>query len=261
VWRTTAASYALREALAAGIREVVFVIAPGKAEVAEHFCVDEALVEQLAGRGRDHLLGPLRELWDQLTIRTAVQASPKGLGHAVLCAREIVGDRPFALLLPDEVLLSNPAATQALVDVTQRLEQPSLLLMPVDPAHTSRYGIAALDDADATHPRITALVEKPAPDQAPSNLALIGRYVLTPDIFTLLADQPPGHGGEIQLTDALARLAARRPLHAVRFDGVRHDVGQPEGLLLASVDLALRDTSRSADLAQKLHALIQPHVD
>jgi UTP--glucose-1-phosphate uridylyltransferase len=257
VWSDAAVSHVVREVVEAGITEVVFVTSPGKTEVVEHFKRDQALFDNLSKRGKGAPMRPLAELWDQLTIRTAIQDQPLGLGHAVHCARDLVGDRPFALLLPDEILLSSPAPTALLARCVEEGGDPAIMLMPVDPAQTSRYGIAAVDPpspgAPADQPlRIRTLVEKPAPEHAPSNLAVIGRYVLTPDIFTLLADQAPGHGGEIQLTDALQRLAQQRPLLGVTFDGIRHDVGYPEGLLLASVELALRDDARGPVLRKLL---------
>jgi UTP--glucose-1-phosphate uridylyltransferase len=258
VWSDAAVSHVVREVVDAGIGEVVFVTSPGKTEVVEHFRRDQALFDNLSRRGKGAPMRPLTELWDQLTIRTAIQAQPLGLGHAVACARELVGERPFALLLPDEILLSSPSPTSTLVRCVEEGGDPAILLMPVDPAETSRYGIAAVDAAlgAGQAQRIRALVEKPAPADAPSNLAVIGRYVLTPDIFALLAEQGPGHGGEIQLTDALARLAQLRPLLGVSFEGIRHDVGYPEGLLLASVELALRDDARGPILRKRLSDMI-----
>ncbi len=247
VWSDAAVSHVVREVVEAGINEVIFVTSPGKTEVVEHFKRDQALFDVLVRRGKGEPMRPLAELWDQLNLKTAIQAEPLGLGHAVNCAREHVAGRPFALLLPDEILLSSPAPTALLSRCTEQTGHPTILLMPVDPAQTSRYGIVAVDDEpDPTNDslRIRTLVEKPSPDKAPSNLAVIGRYVLTPDIFTLLDNQTPGHGGEIQLTDALQRLAQQRPLLGLTFDGIRHDVGYPEGLLLASVELALRDEAR-----------------
>lgn len=262
VWSDAAVSHVVREVVEAGIDEVVFVTSPGKTEVVEHFKRDQALFDNLSRRGKGAPMRPLAELWDQLTIHTAIQAQPLGLGHAVYCARDQVGDRPFALLLPDEILLSSPTPTALLTRCVEERGEPAILLMPVDPAETSRYGIAAVDapagdGADAAQPlRIRTLVEKPAPADAPSRLAVIGRYVLTPDIFDLLADQGPGHGGEIQLTDALQRLAQQRPLLGLTFEGIRHDVGYPEGLLLASVELALRDDARGPVLRKRLHDML-----
>lgn len=252
VWRHTAVSYAVRECLAAGIREIVFVSSPGKTEVAQYFEPDTRLVAELERWNKLDRLGDLPDLWERVTVRTAEQAEPLGLGHAVLCARDAVGERPFALLLPDEVLLAEPSATAQLV----RVGAPSILLLEVPRSETHAYGIADLEDPSADVSRIRTMVEKPAPDDAPSTRAIIGRYVLSPDLFALLETQQAGHGGEIQLTDALTRLAAQRPVQGVRFGGVRHDVGQPLGLLLAAADIALDDPAQGRAVREGLTRIL-----
>ncbi len=252
VWRRTAASYAVEEALQAGCREIVFVVSPDKQEVVAHFQRHHQLRDAIGDTDSEH---PQELAWDQLRVHAAVQEEPLGLGHAVLCARQAIGNRPFALLLPDEVLRGVPGATSQLI--TAAGAGSSVLLMEVPPQDTGHYGIAKAVDADAKVSLLLDMVEKPAPEQAPSNLAIIGRYILTPRIFDLLMTQAAGHGGEIQLTDALRRMARCEPVHGVRYDGVRHDVGQPLGLLAASVDIALDDPSQAAKIRREIETILR----
>jgi len=254
VWRQAAATYAVRECVAAGVREIVFVIAPGEDTVARHFERDDALMEVLEARGKADRIAELAALWDEITVHITTQPEPLGLGHAVHCARAEVDGRSFALLLPDEVLIAEPSATAQLIE---RGGDASIMLLEVDPERTDRYGIADLEDPNADVSRIRTMVEKPDPADAPSNKAIIGRYVLPASIFELLETQSAGRGGEIQLTDALARLAEQREVRGVLYRGVRHDVGQPPGLLVAAVDMALRDEEHGEWIRGQIEALLQ----
>ena len=234
--------YAVEEARAAGIERFVFVTRQGKGPVADHFDRDDALLAHLEARGETALAAEVKNA--VLPPDAAVfvyQTSPRGLGHAVLCAREAVGDEPFAVLLPDELLLAEPPCLAALMDVYRATGGSVVALAEVPRAETGRYGIAAPREGARGEPAIPLadMVEKPDPAAAPSTLAIVGRYVLHPAVFDLLEAQPPGRGGEIQLTDALAALARTGPLHGLRFDGRRFDCGDGAGLLLAALALAL----------------------
>ena len=242
VWRRTSASYAFEEALQAGCTEIIFVISPDKHEVLEHFMQFDAsdLGPQFQGDSPSCL-------HSRIKIHACVQETPKGLGHAILCAEQIVNDRPFCVLLPDEVLMRNGIAM--LFD-----ETPSVLLMEVPFDQRSNYGIVKTrSETDLT---IVDLVEKPNPNVAPSSLAITGRYVFTPEIFDCLRTIQPGYGGEIQLTDAMRIYTQKVPMKGVIYIGARHDVGQPLGLLTASIDLALRDKEFGSKIRSTIEELL-----
>ena len=245
VWRRTSASYAFEEALRAGCNEIIFVISPDKHEVLDHFMQFDAsdLGPEYEGSSRS-------SLHQRIKIQACVQDSPKGLGHAILCAEKEVNNRPFVILLPDEVLMQNGIAM--LLDQT-----PSVLLMEVPFDQRSNYGIVKpKSETDLT---IVDLVEKPNPNLAPSSLAITGRYAFTPEIFDFLRTVQPGYGGEIQLTDAMRLYTKEYPMKGVIFTGTRHDVGQPMGLLTASLDFALRDKEYGSKIKPILQELLQQY--
>lgn len=243
VWRRTSASYAFEEAVNAGCDEIVFVISPDKADVLQHFLRFDS-----SDLGPEYSNVSFDRLHERVKISAAIQAEPRGLGHAILCARKDVGDRPFAVLLPDEVLMEN-----GLEQIAER--SPAILLMEVSFAQRRNYGIVkATPDGDDYI--ITDMVEKPEPALAPSSLAITGRYTFTPEIFDELACQTPGYNGEIQLTDAMRRYNLKHPMKGVIFKGTRHDVGQPLGLLTASLALALKDPTVAPALREHLKTLV-----
>lgn len=233
--------YAVDEAIAAGIEQMIFVTARGKAALEEYFDVAAELTASLKAKGKTAELAVLGTT--QLTagrIAYVRQQEPAGLGHAVWCARLITGDEPFAVLLPDE-LLWNPAAP-ALKEMVAVYEQRggnviSVLEVPDD--HTQRYGIVRPGAVDGLVTEVLGVVEKPAAGTAPSRLAAIGRYILQPEVMTVLAEGRRGAGGEIQLTDAMAEMIGHQPFHALTFTGVRHDCGDKAGFIMANIALAL----------------------
>ncbi len=233
--------YAVEEAQAAGIEEFIFVTGRGEATIRDHFEHDEALNAYLAARGDDAALavtaGAVLAPGSAAFVR---QEEPLGLGHAVLCARDLVGDEPFAVLLPDELLLDDPPCLAELVEVHGRTGGSVVALAEVPQSETGRYGIVEVagEDEGGALP-LAGMVEKPAPPRAPSRLALIGRYVLQPGIFARLATQEPGAGGEIQLTDAMAAMAREEQFHGVRFNGRRFDCGSPTGAIQATIACAM----------------------
>ena len=233
--------YAVDEALAAGIETLVFVTARGKAALEDYFDVAGELVASLKAKGKTAELALLEET--QLApgrIAYVRQQEPAGLGHAVWCARHIVGREPFAVLLPDE-LLWNPAAPalKAMNDTYSRLGGNVISVLEVPAEHTHRYGIVSPGAVDGLVTEVKALVEKPPQGSAPSRLAAIGRYILQPEVMDVLEAGKRGAGGEIQLTDAMAELIGVQPFHALTFTGTRFDCGDKAGHIMANVALAL----------------------
>ena len=242
--------YAVEEARAAGIEEFIFVTGRDEATIKDHFERDEALDAYLAARGDDEALAATAGA--AVAPGAAVfarQEKPLGLGHAVFCARDLVGDEPFAVLLPDELLLGDPPCLAELVEVHGRTGGSVVALAEVPQAETGRYGIVEVTGEDEGGAlALAGMVEKPDPPRAPSRLALIGRYILQPDVFTRLAAQAPGAGGEIQLTDAMAAMAREERFHGVRFNGRRFDCGSPMGAIQATVACAMERPELSQEL-------------
>ena len=234
--------WAVAEAVAAGATDVVLVIAEGKESVAHHLQPDPALEHLLQERGKEHELAAVREAGRLANIELVYQPEPLGLGHAVLCAADAVGDQPFLCMLPDDLHVGDTALLSQLWDVHERRDDsPVIALMRVPPEQISRYGCAAVAESERMEHRLAGVVEKPKREEAPSDLAVMGRYVLTPDVFDALRDVKPGALGEIQLTDALATLIRSRDVWGVEFAGELLDVGTPEGWLATNVRLARAD--------------------
>ena len=231
--------YALEEAAAAGAEQFVFVTGRGKTIMEDHFDRAFELFETLARKAKDKDLSALeRAVPAAGSVVYTRQQEAKGLGHAVWCARHVVGDEPFAVVLVDDLIHAETPCLAQMVAAQQETKGNLLAVMEVPQEHTSRYGVI---DPGATVGKLTevrGMVEKPQPDVAPSRLAVIGRYVLMPEVFAILDAQKPGAGGEIQLTDAMAKLIGRQPFHGYRFDGRRFDCGDKLGYLEAIVAMA-----------------------
>ena len=241
--------YAVEEARAAGIDEFIFVTGRGESAIKDHFQHDRALDAHLAARGDDGALAAAASaVLEPGAARFVRQEEPLGLGHAVLCARDLVGDEPFAVLLPDELLLGAPPCLAELVSVHGKSGGSVVALAEVPQAETGRYGIVEVAAEEGSTVTVSGMVEKPDPARAPSRLALIGRYVLQPGIFARLAAQAPGAGGEIQLTDAMAAMVREAPFHGVRYTGRRFDCGSPAGYLQATIVCALKRPGLRQDL-------------
>ena len=233
--------YAVEEALAAGVHKLVFVTGSSKRAIEDHFDTDAELERVLAEAGRDDLLSLVRDIVpdgvDCIYIR---QGAPLGLGHAVLCARSAVGDEPFLVHLADDLIYSESPCLKQMKDHFGLHGCSVLGVETVPKDQTGSYGIVAVEaDGDGVQ-RVTKIVEKPKPEDAPSNLAVVGRYVLTPGIFEKLASTGWGAGDEIQLTDAIARLIADEPVHILPFEGIRYDCGSKLGYLQAMVEYGMR---------------------
>jgi UTP--glucose-1-phosphate uridylyltransferase len=240
--------WGVEEAVAAGASEMVVVISEGKELIQQHFTVQRALEELLESRGKLEELEAVRAS-DHLASFTWVrQEQPLGLGHAVLCAAEAVGDRPFLCMLPDDLSHGPDPVLRQLVDAYHKYGTPVLALTRVTPDEISRYGCAAIAESHGRVHRISAVVEKPKAAEAPSDLAIMGRYVLTPDIFAALRGTEPGAGGEIQLTDGIAALLDAGAVHGVEFTGELLDVGTPAGWLATNARLAMHDPVLGAAL-------------
>ncbi len=252
-----AIQYMVEECARAGIDDVLLVTGMGKASVEDHFDRRLDLETALEAKGKTDLLDEVKALADLVQVHSARQGVPLGLGHAVLMGRHHVGECSFAVLLGDDIVHPDDKFLERMVAVHERTGRPVVAVMEVPEDQVDLYGVvtATATDEPGVY-EVTDLVEKPAVDEAPSNLAVIGRYVLPCEIFDVIADTPPGRGGEIQLTDALKTMAADEPILAVRFDGVRHDVGDKLGFLKATVMMALdRD-----DLGPDFRAWLVDHV-
>ena len=236
--------YAVEEAWAAGVQHMVFVTSRSKRAIEDHFDTAYELESELEAAGKAELLALVRAVQPEGMLCSYVrQPRSLGLGHAVLCAAHIVGNQPFAVLLADDLMVGPPGGQPVLAQMTQAFEHLNCSLLAVQevPAeHVRRYGIVAGQAAKQRLLAVDRIVEKPAPEQTPSRMAVAGRYILTPGIFEEIRNQPRGVGGEIQLTDAIARLMQRERVFAYEYEGARYDCGSKEGFLQATVELALQ---------------------
>ncbi|WP_198592079.1 UTP--glucose-1-phosphate uridylyltransferase GalU [Kyrpidia spormannii] len=236
-----AIQYILEEAVAAGIEDIIIITGRNKRAIEDHFDRNIELEMELEAKGDEKALEEVRRIAELADVYYIRQKQPRGLGHAVACARSFVGDEPFAVLLGDDVMFAERPCIAQLIDLYEETGGTVVGVQEVPPAEVSRYGIV---DPDGPGPkgrghRAKALVEKPAVEEAPSNLAIMGRYVITPEIFSILHELPPGKGNEIQLTDGLNALCRTQGVWAMPFEGRRFDIGNPMGLLRASVEVAL----------------------
>lgn len=234
--------YIIEEAVASGIEDIMIVSGRGKRAIEDHFDKSYELEETLAKKGKDKVLAEVQEISNLANIHYIRQKEPKGLGHAINCASRFIGNEPFAVLLGDDIVKSDVPCTKQLIDMYEKYECSVVGVQPVPDEDVSKYGIIAPMKGQEKPGVITvdSLVEKPDVKDAPSNYAIMGRYILTPDIFSILDDLPAGAGGEIQLTDALKILNDVQSVVAYPFNGVRYDVGDKFGFIKASVDFALQ---------------------
>jgi len=253
--------YGVEEAVASGVDNIILVTGRGKNAIEDHFDVSVELETFLEARGKKELLAEIRKISNLINFSYVRQGEPLGLGHAVLVTRALVGDEPFAVILGDDVIDANPPALRQMIDVFEEVKGPVLAIERVPRADVSKYGII---DAEEIRPgvyRIRDLVEKPPRDEAPSDLAIIGRYILTPDIFPALAATVSDRTGEIQLTNGLRHLLKSRPIYGCRIDGVRHDTGNKLGFLKAVVYFALRRPDLSEEFREYLRSIDLERVE
>lgn len=251
-----AIQYIVEEAVASGIEDILIVTGKGKRAIEDHFDTYYELEENLRQKGKLDLLSEVQRATELTDIHYIRQKEPKGLGHAIWCARKFIGDEPFAVLLGDDIVQNDgdPCLKQ-LMNVYDRVHSSVLAVRRVESSEVSRYGIVDPDpasDPSASLIRVQGLVEKPAPEVAPSNIAIMGRYILTPAIFDLLETQNTGAGGEIQLTDAICRLLANEEIYAYTFKGRRYDTGEKLGYLKTIIDFALERPDLSEEVRDYL---------
>jgi len=249
---TPAIQIIVEEAIASGIEEIIVVVTPGRTLVLDHFKPAEDLERHLESKGKHDLLQMLRKTNSPTKLTSAHQAQPLGLGHAVLQAREVVGDEPFAVFLPDDIIDAKKPCLRQLLDVAEKLDAPVVALLRVAKSELSKYGIVEVKPAGDRLYELIGMVEKPPPGKAPSEFAIMGRYVLPPEIFDLIEKSKPGAGGEIQLTDALLGLAKRRKIYGYEFEGTRYDLGDRVGYITAQIGFGLK----RADVADRLRAYL-----
>jgi UTP--glucose-1-phosphate uridylyltransferase len=250
--------YAVDEARAAGIEQFCMVTGRGKTALIDHFDIAFELEATLAERAKREALALLRsEAMPPGSISTVRQQVPLGLGHAIWCARTFIGEDPFAILLPDDLVLSNTPCTEQLVKVYNETGGNVLAISEVPPEHTNRYGILKVGETKGDLVEVTGLVEKPAPEKAPSNLSIIGRYILLPEVITYLSRMEPGAGNEVQLTDAMAKMIGHTPFHGLKFEGKRFDCGDKVGFLEAQIAFSLA----RPDLADAVRAFLKNYVN
>jgi UTP--glucose-1-phosphate uridylyltransferase len=250
--------YGVEEAVQSGVNEILIVTGRGKNAIEDHFDAAVELESYLEQRGKIDQLEQIRTITRLIKVAYVRQGEPLGLGHAVLCTRNLVPDEPFAVILGDDVIDATPPALKQMIDVFARVDGPVLAVERVPKEEVSSYGVVAVDDGVDLGPRvhrIRDLVEKPAREEAPSNLAIIGRYILTPDIFPALEATASDRTGEIQLTNGLRKLLRERPIYACEIDGVRHDTGNKLGFLRAVVYFALRRPDLSSAFREYLETL------
>jgi UTP--glucose-1-phosphate uridylyltransferase len=252
--------YGVEEAVQSGVENIVIVTGRGKNAIEDHFDVALELESFLEQRGKKEQLEEIRAITRLINVSYVRQGEPLGLGHAVLVTRALVGDEPFAVILGDDVIDANPPALRQMIDVYERFDGPVIAVERVPVEDVSSYGVVAIDESADLGPRvhrITDLVEKPKREEAPSNLAIIGRYVLTPDIFPALETISADRTGEIQLTNGLRQLLRQRPLYACEIDGVRHDTGNKLGFLKAVVYFALKRPELAGPLRKYLERTLE----
>lgn len=232
--------YAVEEAVASGIESILIITGRDKSAIENHFDISFEMEQMLKDRGKDDMFALVRAVSDIAKISYTRQKQALGLGHAIYQGKDFVGNEPFAALLADDIVDSETPALKQMVEVFEKYDAPVIATMQVDGEAISRFGVIDADEVEPGVYKINDMVEKPAFADAPSDLAIIGRYIFTPDIFEAIEQTTPGSGGEIQITDAMRLLLKKRPFYAVKLDGRRHDAGDKLGFLIATVELALK---------------------
>jgi len=231
--------YVVEEAVASGIKQIIVVTALGKRAIEDHFDRSLELEHALNRKGDGDLLRKVRQISELADICYIRQKEQLGLGHAILVTRDLIGNEPFAIFLPDDIIEAKVPAMKQMLEIYNRYSSSVIAVEKVAHQDTSSYGIIAPKQVEERVYQVLTLVEKPKPEEAPSNLGIVGRYILTPEIFGMLEKTTPGAGGEIQLTDGLRLLLEKQKIYAYQFEGIRYDTGTPLGFLKASVEFAL----------------------
>jgi UTP--glucose-1-phosphate uridylyltransferase len=244
--------YIVEEAIASGIEDIIIVTGKGKRAIEDHFDNSYELEQILMRSGKIELLNEVQKSSKMVDIHYIRQKEPKGLGHAVWCARKFIGNEPFAVLLGDDIVQAEIPCLKQMMDLYENLQQSIVGVQPVGNDEVMRYGIIDADMIEDRLYKVKSLVEKPKVEDAPSNLAILGRYILTPEIFSILENQNAGTGGEIQLTDAISKLNKLESVFAYHFDGKRYDVGEKLGFIKTTIDFALQRDDLRDDLLEYL---------
>ena len=252
--------YAVEEAVASGIEDIIVVTGRGKRAIEDHFDRSVELEENLKGNGKGQLLSQIRHISNLANFCYVRQSEALGLGHAVLCAQHLIGDEPFAVMLGDEIIDAPVPGLAQLIHTFKKKGGAVIGVQEVPHHEVNRYGIVSPRTVREGLHQVQDLVEKPSPSDAPSDLAVIGRYVLPPEIFFILRKTKPGKQGEIQLTDALKELARKSPMYALEIQGQRYDAGNKLGFLIATVEFALKNPSLGQDFGEYLRQRIRPVV-
>ncbi len=248
--------YIVEEAVASGIESIVIITGRSKRAIEDHFDKSIELELELTRKNKCELLKIVEDISDMVNMMYVRQKEPLGLGHAIWTARDCIGNEPFGVILGDDVVKGEKPALKQLMDAYGKSGSSVLGVQRVAMKDTDKYGVIATDDMDGRMHRVTGLVEKPGAGEAPSDLAILGRYVLTPDIFDAIEQTPPGKGGEIQLTDAMCRLLETQPIYAYEFEGKRYDVGDKLGFLKATCEFALDREDLKDDFEAYLKELV-----
>ena len=248
--------YAVEEAVSSGMERVVVITAPGKQVISDYFAPAPELESFLEQRGKTKLLGEVLKLTNLAEISYVTQEERLGLGHAILMTRDVIGNEPFAVLLPDDIVDSKVPLLRQMLDVFERYQTNILAVERISSQDSKKYGIIEPKKVAAGMYQVLGLVEKPEPEAAPSNLGIVGRYILMPQIFDAIEATPPGGGREIQLTDALQLLLKKQAIYALEFDGVHYDTGSPQGWLEAQIAFALKHPDLGPELRRQLRRLL-----
>lgn len=248
--------YIIEEAVASGIEDIIIVTGKGKRAIEDHFDNSFELEQNLIEKGKFELLSEVQKSSQMADIHYIRQKEPKGLGHAIWCARKFIGNEPFAVLLGDDIVQAEKPCLKQLIEQYERYQASVLGVQKVPMEEVSRYGIVNGNEIGERFFSVNNLVEKPKMEEAPSNLAIMGRYILNPRIFDILGEQGPGAGGEIQLTDAIAGLNRYETVYAFDFEGTRHDVGEKLGFIQTTIEFALQKEELRSDLLNYLSAVL-----
>lgn len=252
--------YIVEEAVLSGIEDIIIVSGRGKRAIEDHFDISYELEETLAKKGKDEQLYEVRAISELANIHYIRQKEPKGLGHAISVASRFIGNEPFAVLLGDDIVEADQPCLKQLIDVYEKFESPVVGVQEVPDELVSSYGIVDPLKTDEYNKNITvvnSLIEKPSMDHAPSNLAIMGRYVLTPEIFPILETLPPGKGNEIQLTDAIEKLNELQTVLAYNFEGKRFDIGNKLGFIKATIDFALNRKDLRTEVMDYIQGIVE----
>ena len=249
--------YIVEEAVEAGIEDILLITARNKQNIEDHFDKSAELEAALREKGKLDMLEEVKDITDMIRVHSVRQKEQNGLGHAIHCAKAFVGDEPFAVLLGDDIIRSDKPVIRQMMEVYEETESPILGCKTIADEDVSKYGIVDYSSRDGDVYQVAGMVEKPAAEEAPSNLAILGRYIITPEIFTILENTPPGKGGEIQLTDALQTLLEQRTVYGYDFAGKRYDVGNKMGFLETTVEFALARDDLGSEFKAYLKELLK----